>query len=219
MKTVLVTGAGGNLGVPTVQAFANAGWRVLAFVAPGKLPTTSTSGVTYVEADLANEAATREVIGELLQKHKAIDAACLLAGGFEAGGFEVTDDVALRKMYDLNFSTAWHVSGPLLKHMMARESGGRIIFIGARPALDANAGKNLIAYGLSKSLLFKLAEYINATGKVMANVMVFQALDTPQNRSSMPKADTSKWVRPERVAARMLQMMEGERSLIVELSQ
>jgi len=216
VKTVVITGATGNLGIPTVQTFAKAGWQVVAIVSPGKLPSGSMSNVEFVEADLANESGTHSVIEKVCKKY-AIDAACLLAGGFDAGGFDHTDDTALRKMYDLNFGTAWHVAGPHIQHMMTRESGGRIVFIGARPALDANAGKHLVAYGLSKALLFKLAEYINATGKLMANVMVFQALDTPLNRSSMPKADASKWVKPEDVARKMLKVLDGNEAMVVEM--
>ena len=61
----------------------------------------------------------------------------------------------------------------------------------------------MIAYGLSKSLLLKLAEYLNeeAKGKnVTATVIVPSTLNTPANRKSMPDADASKWVDPEHLA-------------------
>ena len=67
-------------------------------------------------------------------------------------------------------------------------------------------GKNVIAYALSKSLLFNLAEYLNAEGasqNVVTSVIVPSTIDTPANRESMPKADFSKWVRPEEIAGVM----------------
>ncbi len=86
---------------------------------------------------------------------------------------------------------------------MMENNNGRIVFIGARPALQAAAGKDLLAYGLSKSLLFKLAEYINeeARGKnVTATVVVPSTLDTELNRKSMPDANPDNWVKPEAMA-------------------
>ena len=38
---------------------------------------------------------------------------------------------------------------------------GRLVFINARPAIQAEQGKEMTAYALSKSLLFKLADFIN----------------------------------------------------------
>jgi len=61
----------------------------------------------------------------------------------------------------------------------------------------------LIAYSLSKSLLFKLAEYVNeeAKGKnVTATVVVPSTIDTAPNRKSMPNANPDNWVKPEALA-------------------
>ena len=80
---------------------------------------------------------------------------------------------------------------------MLVNGSGRLVFIGSRPAFEATQGKNLIAYGLSKSLLFTLAEYLNeeARGKnVTATVVVPSTLDTPMNRKSMPETDPAVWV-------------------------
>jgi NAD(P)-dependent dehydrogenase (short-subunit alcohol dehydrogenase family) len=86
---------------------------------------------------------------------------------------------------------------------MLQNNNGRIIFIGARPALNATQGKGLIAYGLSKSLLFKLAEFLNedAKGKnVTATVVAPSTLDTPLNRKSMPDVNPDIWVKPSALA-------------------
>lgn len=208
MKTVIITGAGGNLGKATVDVFVSAGWRVIAIVTPGHSPgATSGSPIIYREADLQNELESGNLIKDLLAEFGQLDAALLLVGGFEAGSVENTDTAALRRMYSLNFETAYHMAKPLASHLQDR---GKIIFIGARPALDARAGKGLVAYGLSKSLLFKLAEYLNASaGRTWAHVMVFQALDTSQNRNSMPNADRSHWVAPVKVSEAMLGLVES----------
>jgi NAD(P)-dependent dehydrogenase (short-subunit alcohol dehydrogenase family) len=77
------------------------------------------------------------------------------------------------------------------------------VLIGARPALNPAQGKGLIAYSLSKSLLFKLAELLNETAKGLnlnVSVVVPSTLDTPLNRKSMPDANPDNWVKPAEIA-------------------
>lgn len=219
MKTVIITGAGGNLGKAAVSVFASPGWRVAAFVPPGKLPTSQSEGIDYFEADLLDETATAEVVEQAIAHYGSIQAALLLVGGFEAGSVAATDSAALRRMFALNVETAYHAARPLFQQMQQQPEGGRLVFVGARPALDAGAGKNLVAYGLSKSQLFKLAEYLNAASdRVKSQVVVFSALDTPENRASMPKADRTRWVTPERVAGEIASAIGSPASgLVIEV--
>jgi NAD(P)-dependent dehydrogenase (short-subunit alcohol dehydrogenase family) len=86
---------------------------------------------------------------------------------------------------------------------MISEQNGRIVFIGARPALQPGDAKNMIAYALSKSLLFNLAEIINKEGQgknVSAAVIVPSTIDTETNRKSMPEANPDNWVKPAQLA-------------------
>ena len=203
MKNVIITGASGNLGAATVEKFCNDGYRVLAMVSPGKLLPSVSESVEQFECDLTDEKGTEEVIMKMVAKYPLIEGALLLVGGFEAGRIDSTVMSGLRKMYALNFETAYNVMRPIFQHMKQQTSGGRIVLIGARPALDPKAGKGLIAYGLSKSLLFKLAEYLNDDGKeknVLTAIVVPGTIDTPLNRSAMPAADFSKWATPAAIA-------------------
>lgn len=75
--------------------------------------------------------------------------------------------------------------------------------VGSKPGLDAKNSKGMVAYGLAKSLIFRLAELMNeeAKGKnVVVNVVVPSTIDTPENRQSMPGAHFEKWVKPEAIA-------------------
>ncbi len=131
-------------------------------------------------------------------------------------GTSVSD---IDKQIALNFKTAYHVTQPLFGHMMAN-GNGRLVFIGARPALEATQGKNLVAYGLSKSLLFKLAEYLNeeAKGKnVTVTVVAPSTLDTPLNRKSMPDTDPAIWVKPAALAE-ILEFIASDKNLPIRES-
>jgi NAD(P)-dependent dehydrogenase (short-subunit alcohol dehydrogenase family) len=202
-KTVIITGAAGNLGKAAVDQFVQDGYRVVASISPGKKAAfTSTHQVEYREADLTNESGCVELVNDVVKKNGQIDSALLLVGGFAMGNIERTDGASLKKMYSLNFETAYFMARPVFLQMQ-KQKAGRIIFVGSRPSLDAKAGKNMLAYALSKSLLFKLAEYLNAEGaphNIVASVIVPSTIDTPENRASMPDADFNNWVKPEDIA-------------------
>lgn len=142
------------------------------------------------------------LVNTLIKKYQTIDAAVLTVGGFAMGSIHTTDKTALQKMIDLNFYTSYFVARAVFQQMI-QQGHGRIIFIGARPALDAQQGKNTFAYSLSKSMIFQLAELLNAEAKgknVTATVIVPSTIDTPQNRASMPDANFNDWVTAEEIA-------------------
>src|SRR6187551_3083035 len=203
-KLVLITGASGNLGKAAVEKFITEGYKVVATVSPGKgLGFEINSDVETFEADLTNEENIGEVVLKIIDKYGSIDAALLLVGGFAAGGIKESDGASLKKMYALNFETAYYTARPVFLQMLKQITGGRIILVGARPALKAPDGKKFLAYALSKSLLFKLAEFLNAEGaskNVITSVIVPSTIDTPVNRQSMPSANFSDWVKPEEIA-------------------
>jgi NAD(P)-dependent dehydrogenase (short-subunit alcohol dehydrogenase family) len=203
-KKVLITGASGNLGKATVLRFIADGYTVIATVTPGKSLDFPVNGDLHeYEADLTDEQSVDSVIQKIISEHSTLDAALLLVGGFAPGSLKNTDGTTLRKMLSLNFDTTYFVARPVFSHMLTQPAGGKLIFIGARPALLPKDGKNTIAYALSKSLVFKLAEYLNAEGSpknVTASVIVPSTIDTDPNRKAMPDKDFTAWVKPEEIA-------------------
>ena len=203
-KTVIITGANGNLGKAVVSKFLEGGYRVIATVLHESMldefPKNERLEVCTV--DLLQEAGTASFAAAMIAKYKTIEGALMLAGGFAAGDIGKANDNELLKMYSLNFETAYHVARPLFRHM--KEQGyGRLIFVGARPALEAAAGKHAVAYAISKAMVIKLAEILNADAKgmnVTATVIVPSTIDTPPNRTSMPQADFNSWVKAEQIA-------------------
>jgi NAD(P)-dependent dehydrogenase (short-subunit alcohol dehydrogenase family) len=204
MKTVIITGANGNLGSAVTKHFLENGYNVIATVhnEEAKKDLSPQNNLSIEVVNLTEESATENFVYSAIEKHSTIDGALLLVGGFAMGTISNSKLEDIKKQMALNFDTAYNVTRPLFQHM--KENGsGRIVFIGSRPALEAKAGKELIAYGLSKSLLFKLAEYINAEAKgknVTATVVVPSTIDTPLNRKNMPDANPDKWVKPEALA-------------------
>lgn len=202
-KTIIITGANGGLGSTVVKKFLAANYRVIATGHDSKSRfVTDHPLYEYHAVNLADETETSEFVDTMISKHRKIDGALLLVGGFAMGNIDTTDGQAIKEMFSLNFETAYYAARPLFNHMM-QQGYGRIVLIGSKPALNAAAGKNVLAYAITKNMLFKLAELLNETAKgtnVVISVVAPSTIDTAANRKDMPDADTSKWVKPEQIA-------------------
>lgn len=218
MKTVIITGANGGLGTVVTNTFLVKNYKVIATVRKEEdlkeLPQHQNLQVEVL--DLTDEEITEAFVRKMIDQHKTIDGALLLVGGFAIGDIAATKSGDIKNQITLNFDTAYHVTRPLFQHMM-QQNNGKIVFVGSRPALQASAGKNLIAYGLSKSLLFKLAEYLNAEAKgknVTVSIIAPSTIDTEPNRKSMPGADFNRWVKPETLAE-VLEFLISEKGSVL----
>lgn len=187
-RTIIITGASGGLGKTVAELFLQRGFRV---VAPEEQ-----------DVDLTDEGEAGAYVADTLRSYKIIDSALLLVGGFMPGEVNDTKSADLEKMFRLNFLTAFHIAKPLHAHMM-QNGKGRIVLIGARPALVPALGKHAVAYALTKGLLFHLADILNAEAKgkdVVTHVVAPSTIDTPANRKSMPGVDPTTWVSPAQLA-------------------
>lgn len=201
MKNVLITGAAGNLGTAVVDKFLSEQWNVIAIVDPKHNHNLKPPVKTYA-ADVADEADVKGVISKVIADNGTIDAALLLVGGFAAGNIDATDGTALRSQMSLNFETAYFTARPVFQQMV-KQNSGRIVLVASKTALISSVGKDYVAYSLSKFLLTKFAELLNAEGSsknVVCSVIAPSTIDTETNRKSMPKADFSKWVKPSDIA-------------------
>lgn len=219
MKTVIVTGAFGNLGKAVVKKLLTDQYKVIAIASPGSNSGTSQENLVVMESDLSIEAASQKLIDSIVAQHQTIDAVIMLAGGYEGGGIGQTEGSTLHKMFSLNFETAYFIARPVFAQMSKQSGGGKIIFTGARPALKPEDGRKSLGYALSKSLLFKLADFLNADGaasNIHSSVIVPSTIDTPANRSAMPQADFSAWVKPEEIADVISFILSGKSSALRE---
>ncbi|OSZ80026.1 hypothetical protein CAP36_01815 [Chitinophagaceae bacterium IBVUCB2] len=204
MKTIIITGASGNMGQALVKKFMTEGYMVVSTLGPDDPTRIAIKGKNLETAmvDLANEEDARQFVEFAAVKHQNIDAAVLTVGGFAMGKIADTKTADVLKQYKLNFETAYNVARPVFLQMM-QQGYGRIFLIGSRPGLDMKNSNGMVAYGLSKSLLFRLAELMNEESKgtnIVTSVVIPSTIDTPQNRKSMPDADFKKWVKPEAIA-------------------
>ena len=202
-KTIIITGAGGNLGQAVAKKFVDESYTVIGTVHNKSTSSeSSTRSFEEVTIDLLNEESCQKFVQDVIEEQGKIDVAVLTAGGFAMGNVESTSTKEIYKQYQLNFETTYNIARFIFIQML-QQNNGRIFLIGSRQGLEASKGKGAIAYTLSKSLIFRLAEILNAEAKgknVVTTVIVPSTIDTPQNRKSMPDADFSSWVKPSDIA-------------------
>jgi NAD(P)-dependent dehydrogenase (short-subunit alcohol dehydrogenase family) len=98
---------------------------------------------------------------------------------------------------------------------MLKQGSGAIINISSRMALDHGAGA--AAYAASKAaalaMMDSLAAELKST-RVRVNSVLPSIFDTPANRKAMPKADFTKWPKPEEIARVILFLCSDDAGLI-----
>src|SRR5437899_12035577 len=98
---------------------------------------------------------------------------------------------------------------------MLKEGHGAIVNVASKAALDHAAGA--AAYSASKSaavaMLDSLAADLRGSG-VRVNTILPSIIDTEANRKAMPKADFSKWPKPQDIARVILFLCTDEARVI-----
>ena len=209
-KHAIITGAAGNLGQAVTNGLLDAGYTVHAIISHrDNTSYIRRKELSVYQADLMSENETLNTINIIIRGIEIIDLSIMTVGGFAPGRLQEVTLTDIEKMHRLNFVTAFNVVKAVLPFMEKQETGGKLFFIGAPPALHPEQAMDMVAYALSKSLLFRLSEIINEDGKeknIRSVVVVPGNIDTPRNRISMPDADFTKWVKPEEIARRIIQV-------------
>lgn len=205
-RTVMVTGAAGNLGRAVAESFAAGGANlVLLGRDVAQLEAAfGEAGATrlFVAVDLLESAQVAAAVRSAVARFERIDVLCNLAGGFRMGQpvYKTSDDT-WDFLDDLNTRTLRNMVQAVVPHMLER-GGGKIVNVGAFSAQRGAA--NMGAYCAAKSSVIRLTEAMAAELReknINVNCVLPTIIDTPQNRADMPKADPSRWVAPEDLAA------------------
>jgi NAD(P)-dependent dehydrogenase (short-subunit alcohol dehydrogenase family) len=201
-KVVLVTGANGGLGTYVTQAFLDAGATVAGTSRKIQQSEFNSPNFVAISAEISSRESAQVLVDQVVARFGKLDVLAHTVGGF-AGGQSIaeTDDATFQRMLDQNLNSVFHMLRAALPAL--RQTGsGRIIAIGSRQALEP--GANVGAYSASKAAMVSLirtAALENKDADVTANVILPGTMDTPANRTAMPKADFSKWIQPARVAS------------------
>ena len=204
-KTVLITGAAGNLGAAVAQTLSARGANlVLLDLRREGLEHRcgqDTDGRLLLPANLLEPAQVQAAVGAAQERFGRIDVLCNLAGGFRMGSpVHATQDGDWDFLMDINVRTLLHMVRAVVPRMLA-SGGGSIVNVAAQSALRG-AGQ-MGAYCASKSAVIRLTESMAAELReqnIRVNCVLPSIIDTPENRTAMPDADPGRWVTPQDLA-------------------
>ena len=204
-RTVLITGAAGNLGKAVAAAFDREGARLLLADRPGAALdqlARSVSDGSPVPLDLLDAEQTRAAVASATERSGRIDVLCHLAGGFRMGeAVHETTASSWDFLFDLNARSLVHIGRAVVPRMIEQGSG-KIVTVGAYAAQAGVA--QMGAYVAAKSSVIRLTEAMSAELKekgINVNCVLPTMIDTPENRAAMPEADPARWVSVDALAA------------------
>lgn len=207
-RTVIVTGATGNLGAAVAQKFldhsanlvlTDRGVDRLGQRYPDLLD--SNQHILADRVDVTNSDSVNGFVEKVLDQFKHIDVLVNTVGGFSAGTIlPETPLSTLDFMLSLNTRSVFVTSQAVLPHM-TEEKHGKIVNVAARAGLQGSA--KMSAYSASKAAVIRLTESMAAEVKnkgINVNCILPGTIDTPQNREAMPGVNYENWVKPESLA-------------------
>jgi NAD(P)-dependent dehydrogenase (short-subunit alcohol dehydrogenase family) len=208
---VVVTGGTGALGRAVIGALraANAVCHVPNLVAAelDGFPFAADAGVHIVrDVDVADEAAVRRFYDAL----PPLWASVHLAGGFAMAPIGEISAADFTAQFRMNALSCFLCSAAAVTSFRARKAsgkggatGGRIVNVSARPAIEPRLGAGMIAYTASKSAVAALTQALAqelTDEQIWVNAVAPSVLDTAANRAAMADADPSRWVSPADLA-------------------
>ena len=193
-RTVIVTGATGNLGTVVAQKFLNQSANlVLTDRGEDRLGQRfpelleSNQHILANRIDVTNPDSVNRLIGKVIEQFKHIDILVNTVGGFSAGTIlPETPLSTLDFMLSLNARSVFVASQAVLPHM-TKEKHGKIVNLAARAGLRGSA--KMSAYSASKAAVIRLTESMAEEVKnlgINVNCILPGTIDTPQNREAMP---------------------------------
>ncbi len=221
-RLVLVAGGTGGLGRAVALAFLGEGARVaVTYRAAAELDALKRAAgadaarLSGHPTDVTDHDAVRALVDELVARHGRLDALVNAVGGY-AGGAKLweMDAETLDRMLSANLRSGYVLARAAVP-VMLKQGHGAIVNVASRAALVHGPGES--AYAASKAaavaLIDSLAADLKGTG-VRANSILPGIIDTEANRRAMPKADFSKWPKPEEIARVVLFLCGDDAKLI-----
>lgn len=207
-KVALVAGGTGGLGRAVTLAFLEEGASVSVtfrrrdeFDALKMSAGLQAARLTGHEIDVTDESAATTMVAAILANQKRLDVLVNTVGGYKAGmKLWEQDAQVLDQMLSLNLRSGYALSRAVVPAMLSQGEGA-IVNIAAKAAVDAPA--HAAAYAASKAAAIAMMNSLSADLKgtqVRVNSVLPSIIDTELNRKGMPKADFTKWPKPEEIA-------------------
>ena len=217
-RTVIVTGAAGNVGSALALVLAGKGARVAAVdtvkerleAVVAALP--GQGHLALSQFNLLDPAATDALVAHVVATAGGLNGVGTTVGGFAMAKLADAGQDQWDLMFNLNVRTTWNIYRAAVPAIRAA-GGGALCGIGSAAGLRGSA--EMAAYSATKSAVMRLTESLAdelRPDRIRVNAVLPTTIDTPQNREAMPGADTSRWVKPSEVGEAMAWLLSGSAS-------
>jgi NAD(P)-dependent dehydrogenase (short-subunit alcohol dehydrogenase family) len=212
----VVTGGAGALGREVVRALlargdsvavpyrGQEGWQAL------RDAVRAESRLWGASVDLTDVAATARFVEEASQRLGALAGVAAIAGAYAGSGPLPEAGVdEWPRMMRANLDSAYSIARAALPRL--RTAGGAMVMVGSKVVEGGGAGA--AAYAVSKAGVVALARVLaleNKDLRVRVNCVLPGIIDTPKNRTGMPKADRTAWTPPEAIARVIVFLLSPE---------
>lgn len=221
-KVALVAGGTGALGRAVVLAFLEEGAKVVVTYrrqnemdALKRLAGDRPASLAGYSVDTTHDAALMHLVQRIVEEDGHLDVLVNAVGAYAGGAkFWDADAAEFDRMLDANLRSGHALLRAALPAMIKRGSGA-IVNVASRAAVDHSgaAAGYVASKAAAVAMIDSLAADLKGTG-VRANSILPGIIDTEANRQAMPKADFSKWPKPEAIARVILFLCSEEANLI-----
>lgn len=208
-REVLITGAGGGLGVEVTAAALEAGARVTA-ITRGRDEASITSRIggelgqrlAMVPGDVTDLGRVEAIVDAMPR----VDVLLHLVGGFGMGPTHTFDPSEYQRLVSLNLTSTFNLVRTSLAKMR-RDGYGRIVTVASRNALEP--GPETAVYGATKAAVLSFTRSVAEETRALditANSVLPSIIDTPANRDAMGTEHADAWVSPASLAKRIVDL-------------
>jgi 3-oxoacyl-[acyl-carrier protein] reductase len=161
-KVCLVTGGNSGIGASTAVSLARRGAHIATVSRTGAVEKPEIlraiesygAALRLLKADVANPAACRGCVDQVIEDFGRLDVLVHSAGGAVPGGLYTVTEESWMNAFAVHVHSVFHLSRAAAPHM-AQEGGGAIILLGSAAGLRGCLGA--LAYGVVKGALPQFA--------------------------------------------------------------
>ncbi len=207
-RHVVVTGGTGALGAAVLDALLQAGATChVPYRSKRSIENSPHHGNARVSFVAAGDLADETSVTRFYEGLNDLWASIHLAGGFAVAPIARSDKALLMGQLETNLVSAYLCSRSAAMVLQRVGSGGRIVNVASRQALENRLGSGAVAYTIAKAGVAALTAALGAelaTEDILVNAVAPSIMDTPDNRKAMPAADFASWPKVADVAAAIL---------------
>jgi NAD(P)-dependent dehydrogenase (short-subunit alcohol dehydrogenase family) len=221
-RTVVISGATGELGKTVAQALAERGYRLALLDRHSdrlakleKKLALPEMNILSRKVNLLNPEETKGAADAIAAKFGTVDILLHLIGGWTGGKTIVESPVEdLEFMLNQHVRTSFNVAKAFVP-LMTRNKWGRMIAItspfASRPG--SKGGPYVIGKAGQEALMMTLAQELKGTG-VTVNLLQVKTIDSKREKITAASTENSSWSTPEEITASILYLISDEAGTI-----